>query len=157
MKIESEINNYPLRGDLPLLAGEGANLAVGEALALIAAAGPLGDHISGLVRMGERRWDLVLENNSRIMLPETGAGAALDRILALHDVSEILFRDLAAVDLRNSERLIVRLSEEGVTEFHRLRALVASDLIGRPRGAPRSRCRQGLEAPQADPSPNQDG
>ncbi|MBY4892602.1 cell division protein FtsQ/DivIB [Rhodobacteraceae bacterium N5(2021)] len=114
-----------LDAPLPLLGGEGANLVVPEALDLIEAAEILGDRVHGLVRMGERRWDVVLTNGTRILLPEAGAPAALDRVLALHDVGEILSRDVTAVDLRNPGRLTVRLTDEAIDELQRMRALAA--------------------------------
>ncbi|MBF9043857.1 FtsQ-type POTRA domain-containing protein [Rhodobacterales bacterium HKCCE4037] len=123
-----------LEGPLPLLAGEGANLAVPEALDLIDASRPLGDRVHGLVRMGERRWDVVLTNHTRILLPEAGARSAFDRVLALDDVGEILSRDLTAVDLRNPGRLTVRLTEQAMDEYRRLRELVASGTSGENQG-----------------------
>ena len=53
------------RPDLPLIAGGGADKATPEALQLIAAAGPLTPRIRGLVRMGDRRWDLVLDRDQQ--------------------------------------------------------------------------------------------
>jgi len=55
--------------DLPLVAGEGAERAVPQALQLLRAAGPLGTRLRGLVRVGERRWDVVLDRGQRILLP----------------------------------------------------------------------------------------
>ena len=112
----------PMPEPLPLLGGEGADRAVPEALALIRAAEPLGDRVEGLVRMGERRWDLVLVDGPRILLPETEARAALDRILFLEDVGDILSRDVTAVDLRDPQRLTVRLSEPALAGLRRLRS-----------------------------------
>ena len=119
---------------LPLLAGEGADRAVPEALRLIEATAPLGDRVHGLVRMGERRWDVVLTNGTRILLPETGARTALDRVLALNDVGEILARDLVAVDLRNPGRLTVRLTDRATEELRRIRTLAAQGMNGDRRG-----------------------
>ena len=119
---------------LPLLGGEGANLAVAEALTLFEAATILGERVHGLVRMGERRWDLVLRNGTRIQLPEMGAVAALDRVLALHDVGEILSRDVTAVDLRNPGRLTVRLTDDAMDELQRMRTLAAERSDGDSRG-----------------------
>ena len=39
--------------------------------------------LRGLVRVGDRRWDLVLDRNQKIMLPEQNAPAALERLIAL--------------------------------------------------------------------------
>lgn len=119
---------------LPLLGGEGANRVVPEALALIEASAFLGDRMHGLVRMGERRWDVVLTNGSRILLPEMGARAALDRVLALHDVGEILSRDVTAVDVRNPGRLTVRLTDAAMEELQRLQTLAAERSDGDTRG-----------------------
>ena len=61
------------RADLPVIAGQGAPDHVMQALALIGAAAPLGERLRGLVRLGDRRWDVVLDRDQRIMLPEAGA------------------------------------------------------------------------------------
>ena len=58
--------DYP---DLPLIAGEGADARVAEALELVQAAKPLGGRLRGLVHVGERRWDVVLDREQRIQLP----------------------------------------------------------------------------------------
>ena len=109
------------RQDLPLLAGAGAERAVPEALALIAAAAPLRSDLIGLMRMGERRWDLVLTDDRRILLPETGAVAALERVLAQDAAQELLSRDIVQVDMRLPQRPTVRMSEAAVDEHRRLR------------------------------------
>ncbi|ABD55669.1 cell division protein FtsQ [Jannaschia sp. CCS1] len=123
-----------LAAPLPLLGGEGANLAVPEALALMEASSILDDRVHGLVRMGERRWDVVLTNGSRILLPEIGAAAALDRVLALDDMGEILSRDVTAVDVRNPGRLTVRLTDAAMEELQRLQTLAAERPDGDTRG-----------------------
>lgn len=110
------------RSDLPLIAGEGAEENIVEALALFATASPLLDRVRGLVRMGERRWDLVLDRDQRIMLPSDGAVAALDRVLALNDAQDLLARDIAVVDLRNANRPTVRMNEEAAVALRRVTA-----------------------------------
>lgn len=109
------------RPDLPLLAGPGAARAVPEALSLMTVAAPLRRDVVGLVRMGERRWDLVLTGERRILLPETGAVAALERVLAQDDAQELLTRDIVHVDMRLPGRPTVRMSEAAVAEYRRMR------------------------------------
>lgn len=99
------------RAELPLIAGDGARDAIGEALALFAAAAPIAPRVRGLVRMGERRWDLVLDGGQRILLPEDNPVAALERVLALHEAQDMLDLDIVVVDMRSSARPVVRLSE----------------------------------------------
>lgn len=107
------------RSDLPLIAGEGADLVTPEALDLIAAAGPLGPRIRGLVRMGERRWDIVLDRDQRVMLPEKNPVQALERLLALDHVQDIMNRDILTVDLRSDHRPILRLTPNALAEARR--------------------------------------
>lgn len=99
------------RPDLPLLAGEGADRDVPEARALLAAAQPVIGRVRGLVRVGERRWDLVLDRDQRILLPEEGAVRALERVIALDQAEEMLARDLTVIDMRNAHRPTIRLAE----------------------------------------------
>jgi cell division protein FtsQ len=70
---------------------------VEEALALHAAAAPLGERLRRpRARMGERRWDVVLTDERRILLPEADAVPCrrLTGCLALDDVTDILARDM---------------------------------------------------------------
>ncbi len=113
------------RPDLPLLAGVGAQAAVPEALALLAVAEPVRDRIRGLERIGARRWDLVLDRGQRIMLPEERPVPALERVLALHQVQELLDRDVTVVDMRLASRPTVRLSDGAAEDWRKIRDLVA--------------------------------
>lgn len=123
------------RPDLALIAGEGADAAVPEALALMAAAGPIAGRVRGLVRMGERRWDVVLDRDQRIQLPEEEPVAALERVIALDQAEDILERDLTVVDMRNMQRPTLRLTGDAL---ERLRGnkpklatrVVAGELVG---------------------------
>ncbi len=113
------------RADLPLIAGAGADLAAPEALDLIAAAGPLAPRIRGLVRMGERRWDLVLDRDQRVLLPEKNPVQALERLLALDHVQDIMNRDILTVDLRSDHRPTLRLTPNALAEMRRAQGIVS--------------------------------
>ena len=119
--IALERADYP---DLPILAGTGADEAVQEAQALMRVAATLGERVQGLVRMGERRWDVVLDRDQRIMLPETGAIAALERVIALNQVQDVLERDLARIDMRLPHRPTIRMNENAVKELWRIKTTV---------------------------------
>lgn len=105
--------------ELPVIAGEGADLAVPEALALLAAAGPLAPRIRGLVRIGERRWDLVLDRDQRVLLPELDPVPALERLLALDQVQDLMNRDILTVDLRSDHRPTLRLAPNALAQVRR--------------------------------------
>jgi cell division protein FtsQ len=109
--------------DLPLIAGAGAAKAVPEALKLIAAANVLGDRLRGLVRVGGRRWDVVLDREQTIMLPEENALQALERVIALEGAQEVLTRDVARVDMRLAARPTLRMNEDATREWWHIRQL----------------------------------
>ena len=102
------------RRDLPLIAGDGAKEHMTEALALFRTAAPIATRVRGLVRIGNRRWDMVLDRGQRIQLPGEGAEAALARVIALEDTQDLLARDVILVDMRNENRPTVRLQQDAV-------------------------------------------
>ncbi|MEQ6203588.1 cell division protein FtsQ/DivIB [Sulfitobacter sp. HNIBRBA2951] len=104
------------RPGLPLIAGEGADAHVPQALELIEAASPLGKRLRGLVRVGARRWDVVLDREQRIMLPAKDALRALERVIALDQAQDILSRDIARVDMRLEGRPTVQMTNEAAEE-----------------------------------------
>ena len=123
----AEIDSRLRRPDLPLIAGAGADRAVPEALALLAEARPVGARIRGLVRRGERRWDLVLDRGQVVKLPEAEALAALERTMALETNDDLLKRDISVVDMRDPRRPMLRLTEHAVAELERLRKTAAGE------------------------------
>jgi cell division protein FtsQ len=123
----AEVDSRLRRPDLPLIAGEGADSRVPEALALIDAAGPLLARLRGLVRVGERRWDVVLDRGQVIRLPEADAGKALAEVMALHARHGLLARDLTVVDMRDPARPMLRLTGPALAELARLRAMLAGE------------------------------
>lgn len=113
--------------ELPLVVGDGADQHVNEALGLVAAAEPLAARLRGLVRMGERRWDVVLDRDQRILLPETDAIQALERVIAMDHAVDMLERDLVAVDLRLPNRPTLKMTDGAVQELLRIRAIEAGE------------------------------
>lgn len=123
----AEIDSRLRRPDLPLIAGEGANAQVPEALALLAETRPVAARVRGLVWVGERRWDLVLDRDQVVKLPETDPGAALRRVMAMETGEGLLDRDLAVVDMRDPRRPMLRLTEHAISEIERLKKSAAGE------------------------------
>jgi cell division protein FtsQ len=115
------------RADLPLVAGDGADLAAAEALELLAAAKPILPRLRGLVRMGERRWDLVLDRGQRILLPTEAPVKALERAIALDQAQKLLDRDVISIDLRIQDRPVLRLAPFALGELRRSRGIDTSE------------------------------
>ncbi len=118
-----EVDSRAARADLPVIAGEGADRHVPEALALIQAARPLGHRLRGLVRIGERRWDVVLDGGQRVLLPEAAPVRALERVIVLDDVQDMLSRDLVAVDMRLNARPTLRMNTTATEDWWQAKSL----------------------------------
>jgi cell division protein FtsQ len=114
------------RADLPLVAGEGADRALGEAMQVFDAAAPIASRLRGLVRVGDRRWDLVLDRNQTIRLPQSNPIAALERLLALDQAEKLLDRDILSIDLRNQDRPALRLAPFALNEARAAQGLAPS-------------------------------
>ncbi|MFB9148380.1 cell division protein FtsQ/DivIB [Roseovarius ramblicola] len=114
---------------LPVLSGTGADRAVPQALDILAAAAALNRPLRGLVRMGERRWDLVFGDGRRVRLPARAPVPAVERVVVLDRASDLLERDLVSIDMRLGARPTVRMSEHATGEWWR---------ITRASGAPRT-------------------
>ncbi|MCE6951646.1 cell division protein FtsQ/DivIB [Cereibacter sphaeroides] len=114
------------RADLAVIAGEGAERAVPEALQILAAAKPILTRVRGLVRMGERRWDIVLDRGQRILLPVEDPVAAVERMIVLDEAQDLLERDVISVDLRIKDRPVLRLAPFALGEIRRARGIDTS-------------------------------
>jgi cell division protein FtsQ len=114
------------RPDLAIIAGDGADGATPEALALLAAAAPIQSRLRGLVRVGERRWDVVLDRNQRILLPENKPIAAIERLIALHQAGDLLGRDILTVDLRTDHRPVLRLAPYALNQLRQSQGIDTS-------------------------------
>ena len=93
---------------LPLVVGIGAPSAAAVLLDALTDRPELQKRVIAAVRVGERRWNLLLNNNASVLLPEGHEIAALDRLMQLQQEHALLDRPLAAIDLRLPDRLVVR-------------------------------------------------
>ncbi|MBL1434675.1 MAG: cell division protein FtsQ/DivIB [Rhodobacteraceae bacterium] len=117
----AEVPRRMVRADLPLLVGEGADKAMLEALEIFSVVAPLGRRVLGLVRMGERRWDVVLKGNV-IMLPAENGPDAMRRIMVMQGANAVLDRDVSIIDMRDENRMILRLNEDALIALRAARA-----------------------------------
>lgn len=123
----AEVDSRLRRTDLPLIAGEGADARVSEALALLDAAGPVRERVRGLVRVGARRWDLVLDRDQVVRLPEEDPLPALRKVMALETGDRLFEREITIVDMRDPRRPTLRLTPSGKDDLARLRAQAAGE------------------------------
>ena len=103
--------DYP---ELPLVVGEAASLAIADISSLMEDNQYFLDQVRAFVRVGERRWDLVLDNNLRIMLPQAEFLAAFDRLMLMNHTGSLFSNQLSTIDMRLVERPTVRVGAVSV-------------------------------------------
>lgn len=99
-------------GHLPFVVGHGAARKAGELTGMLASWPELQSRIRAYVRVGDRRWNLRLENGVDVMLPETGVEKALSDLVAIDETHRVLARDIQAIDMRLDDRFTIRLSPD---------------------------------------------
>ena len=93
---------------LLLLGGPGAPEHVGELLLLLAYEPTVARQLRAAVWVGQRRWNLILNNGIEIWLPEEDAVAALQQLAKLDDKHRLLSREFGVVDLRLPDKLYLK-------------------------------------------------
>jgi cell division protein FtsQ len=93
---------------LLLLGGGGAPEHVGELLLLLAYEPAVARDLRAAVWVGQRRWNLILNNGVEIWLPEEDAVAALKQLAKLDEQHKLLSREFGVVDLRLPDKLYLR-------------------------------------------------
>ena len=93
---------------LPLIVGLGAPSAAADLLDALRERPALAEKVSAAVRVGERRWNLRMNNGTDVLLPEGHEVVALDRLIRLQQEQAVLDRPLATIDLRLPDRLVFR-------------------------------------------------
>jgi cell division protein FtsQ len=93
---------------LPLIVGPGAPAAAAPLIDALTDRPALNKRVTALVRVGDRRWNLVLSNGVGVLLPEGHELLAIDRLMQLQQDHALLDRPLQLVDLRLPDRLVIR-------------------------------------------------
>ena len=96
---------------LPLVTGEGAQFEVADLVNQLEVSADLSSKVSGAARVGQRRWNLYLDNGITILLPEKNVAGALARLAALESSQHLLSKGVRSVDLRFLGRVIVGIAE----------------------------------------------
>lgn len=94
---------------MPLVVGRGANTQAADVIAILNRYPEVRKRVLALVRIGERRWNVVLRNGTQLLLPEGQEEAAAKRLTEYQDSLRLLDRPLAAIDMRLPDRMVIRL------------------------------------------------
>jgi cell division protein FtsQ len=103
-----QVADYP---NLPMVVGTGAAGAAGSILAMLEKEPALAKRVTAYIYVGERRWNLRLDNNVEVRLPEADTAAAVHHLATLEADSGLLERDVVAVDLRLPGKIVVETGQ----------------------------------------------
>ena len=111
---QKDVKLFP---DLKVITGDDAPRHTAELLQVLQQAPQLKKQVVGAVWVGNRRWNIKLENNVSVRLPEQDPHAAWKRLSVLIKEHELLSREIRAIDLRQSDRLVIRMTDVGAQKL----------------------------------------
>jgi cell division protein FtsQ len=101
---------------LPLVVGPTAASHAAELLDMLASEPDLSSRVSAAIRVGDRRWNLRIDNAIDVLLPADAPAYAWAQLARLERSSAILKRDVQTVDIRLPDRLVLRVNPEVTKE-----------------------------------------
>jgi len=103
-------------GKLPVIVGDAAPQKAGDLFAMLALEPDLQRRVTAAVLVGNRRWNLRLDNGVDVKLPETDAAGAWLRFAGLERQHHLLDKDISVIDLRQEDKLVVRQAHPAVAD-----------------------------------------
>ncbi len=94
---------------LTVVVGDDAAAHAAGLLALLATEPDLKKRVTAAVRVAGRRWDLILDREIRVLLPEQEIGAAWVKLGDAERTDRLLSRAVTHVDLRAPDRMTLRM------------------------------------------------
>ncbi|MBB2190578.1 FtsQ-type POTRA domain-containing protein [Gluconacetobacter azotocaptans] len=93
---------------LPLVVGPDANVAAAALFDALTAQPVVQSHVTAAIRVGQRRWNLLLRDGTTVLLPEGEEIPALRRLADLQAGMKLLDRPVISIDMRLPDRLVVQ-------------------------------------------------
>ena len=104
------------RKDLPFIVGFEGNFYVKEALEIYQLLSFNLKEIRGIIRIGKRRWDIILKDILRIKLPEKNPKRSLRKFLRRDSNYLISSNKFTIIDLRFANKIILRKIPEDIQD-----------------------------------------
>jgi cell division protein FtsQ len=99
--------------DLKIVIGDDAPLHAQALIAMLQRHPELMKQTKAAIRTGKRRWNLRMESGVDVRLPENDAFEAWDRLAKYEKQHGLLARDIASIDLRLPDRVVVKVRPAG--------------------------------------------
>jgi len=103
---------------LPHVVGPGASVKAAQLIDLLGRYPMIKARVSAAVRVGERRWNLRLDNGLDIKLPDVQEEQALDLLTELDSQHRLLARDIVSIDMRLPGQMIIRLDSNQILRLN---------------------------------------
>ena len=94
--------------DLPLILGDGAPEHISNLLSILKKFPNISKNIHHVQRVGNRRWNLRLKDDSTILLPEKNYTFALEKLSSLETKEGILSKRKINIDMRIPKKIIFK-------------------------------------------------
>jgi cell division protein FtsQ len=94
-----------------IVGGDGARHGAAELIDLLAGEPDLAARVTAAVRVGDRRWNLRIDNAIDVLLPEDDVAGAWAKLAQLERASRLLQHNVQTVDLRLPDRLVMRVND----------------------------------------------
>jgi len=103
---------------LLMIVGEDGPASIGPLQEILFSAPALHARIKTVVRVGQRRWDILFDNGIRVKLPDNSdfsydSAAAWKKFVDLEGKHHLLAREISVIDMRIADRLILRVTPTG--------------------------------------------
>jgi cell division protein FtsQ len=102
--------------NLIVIIGDDAPTKAGNFFKILAREPQLESQITAAVRVGGRRWNLHLNGQTEVLLPEKGADEAWTHLAKLYKKHGLLFNDLKTIDLRLADRVVIRHGDNSIVK-----------------------------------------
>ena len=100
-------NMHPFK-KLPLIIGEGAPQAAKELLEALRKFPHIQKYVVAIIRISQRRWNLLLADKKMVYLPEVNQEEALQLLDALHKTQGVFAKFEKFLDLRIKDKVVLR-------------------------------------------------
>lgn len=101
---------------LPMVVGDGAANRAAELIDMLGSEPDLAARVTAAIRVGERRWNLRIDNAVDVLLPAEETSGAWSRLASLERSNAILKREVQTIDMRLPDRLVLRVAPEASKE-----------------------------------------
>jgi cell division protein FtsQ len=92
---------------LPIIIGDGAEIYANSLIKMLKIDPDLFKHISSIIRISERRWNIRFDNGLEVKMPEGKMEQAWNKVIKLHKNKELFNDELVSLDLRVPNKIFV--------------------------------------------------